>query len=1192
MERPSSADRFEELLAQRAWVRRVARALVLDGSRADDLEQETWIRALRGPPPRSPRAWLGTILRNAASDMRRGEGRRAAREAAAAPPAPVPTPEEMLERAEVLERVVRAVRTLEEPYRTAVLLRYFEDLPPAAIAARLGAPVETVRTRLRRALAMLRERLDGEGGGDRRKWMVLLLPLARRAVPGLPEGVAGGSALATAWGALAMGMKAKVAVAAVVLLLGAGWWMTRVGEREAGPAAPSGPAAGGGPMAVAGARPARGPSPAEVAAAPAPLAAEPEAARIAGRVVSDGGKPLPGARVTALPLGILAVATITAPGDRKGRGRTVVVDADGRFWIPLPTRDFVLLAAEAEGWASEVRETATPGEEAVLVLRAAKRLLIRVRDGEGRPVAGARVRMMEMLGLLRSEKVSLTDAAGEVRTWMAGPPARTTVSATGLDVPSWETSLAYEPLTAEVRAPGLAPFLDRLFPRVDGDGFLAVVTLATGVRLAGRVLDGKTDRPVPGALVVLWWRSGEGPQDVVINGAAAPDPGALQELLRTRTAEDGTFALDGCPAPPPAHAYPNVRRWTGLLQAGAWKKGRAAAVQDVRPEADGSTGEILLRLVPDARISGRVVDPAGRPVPGAVVASYVPEGPVKGRDFPLTAPEVPGDRGVTDAAGKFVIRGIPVPSPGVPAKVGALVQQPTGSLPRGAYGDVSIDLRPIGETAVGDIVVRPPEGGWVRVRVTGADGRPVWGAIAGKGDIRHQPTATDARGIADVCFYNAEGEQTLVVAARGCAPATVKVVPGPSLEETAEVAVTLGPGFRIAGVVLGADGAPANGAIVWAKDGRVPLEDAFPSDPMTQAKQPALVCFPAITGEDGRFAIEDLPEGPYHLQAGVNLRRGRSLTATLGSVPTGTEDVRLVLPKEEAAPLGEIVVTVADAATGRPVPEAWAFFDARGGRAAGVAVEPGIVRLKDVPSGVGRLQIWAEGYVEAEVPGVVVVAGSVATEARATLDRGAVVTGILRAGEGVTVEDAVVELIPVDRTGWPIAVLRATVRKDGSFRIQGVTPGRYLAQVSRSRNYTGAFLYPADSSRTPLVPAGAQPLTVGPGAGEVRLDLQAAPAGVLVLAPADPRLPIPYGAAGMNSDGQIRFGREARIEVRDVAGRLLVSQEGLGRGFAGVATNLVLPPGAYAVRLALPGDPPREERAVVTEGRTVTVDFK
>jgi DNA-directed RNA polymerase specialized sigma24 family protein len=41
-----------------------------------------------------------------------------------------------------------AVLALRDPYRSAILLRFCEDVAPSAIAERLGIPVETVKTRL------------------------------------------------------------------------------------------------------------------------------------------------------------------------------------------------------------------------------------------------------------------------------------------------------------------------------------------------------------------------------------------------------------------------------------------------------------------------------------------------------------------------------------------------------------------------------------------------------------------------------------------------------------------------------------------------------------------------------------------------------------------------------------------------------------------------------------------------------------------------------------------------------------------------------------------------------------------------------------------------------------------------------------------------------------------------------------
>ena len=78
MEQPAAPVSLESLLAHRAWVRQVARALVIDESRAEDLEQEAWLEVLRRPPrdARSLRGWLGTVVRHKAADAGRSEARR------------------------------------------------------------------------------------------------------------------------------------------------------------------------------------------------------------------------------------------------------------------------------------------------------------------------------------------------------------------------------------------------------------------------------------------------------------------------------------------------------------------------------------------------------------------------------------------------------------------------------------------------------------------------------------------------------------------------------------------------------------------------------------------------------------------------------------------------------------------------------------------------------------------------------------------------------------------------------------------------------------------------------------------------------------------------------------------------------------------------------------------------------------
>ena len=262
------------LLAERSWVRRVARALVRDGARSDDLEQSVWLRALERPREvRSPRAWLGTALRNAAVDLFRREGRRRRREEAAARSDTAPAADEAVARAEALRRAVDAALALHEPYRTVVVLRFFEDVAPPAIAERLGVPLETVRTRLRRALEILRARLDDEHGGDRRAWLALLLPLAGRGpFPGLPAAPAAPAERGAWSGADAafraadatfregVAMTAKAAFAAGVgtaFAVVAAWWLlSGLVSEDGGPAPPARAPSPGFPAASEGSRPA------------------------------------------------------------------------------------------------------------------------------------------------------------------------------------------------------------------------------------------------------------------------------------------------------------------------------------------------------------------------------------------------------------------------------------------------------------------------------------------------------------------------------------------------------------------------------------------------------------------------------------------------------------------------------------------------------------------------------------------------------------------------------------------------------------------------------------------------------------------------------------------------------------------------------------------------------------------------
>jgi RNA polymerase sigma-70 factor (ECF subfamily) len=190
---PQSAD---ELQRHAAWVRRVARALVRGPDRIDELEQETWLAAFSHPPRHTgdQRSWLGAVTRNVAKHLFRSEATRErherdparARAGAAGVPGSSPAAGEIVARAEIQQRVAAAVLALEEPYKSTLLARYFDELPPTEIARALDVSVETVKTRLKRGLAQLRERLDslkGDAPTLEAALVPLCGPIAQIAVP-------------------------------------------------------------------------------------------------------------------------------------------------------------------------------------------------------------------------------------------------------------------------------------------------------------------------------------------------------------------------------------------------------------------------------------------------------------------------------------------------------------------------------------------------------------------------------------------------------------------------------------------------------------------------------------------------------------------------------------------------------------------------------------------------------------------------------------------------------------------------------------------------------------------------------------------------------------------------------------------------------------------------------------------------
>ena len=131
-----------------------------DRAAREDLAQDLAVAALEDAgAARNPAAWLERIGRNAAIDRWRVEARRAELAPAVEPPSAPPDPEAALLGRERRGLVRRALAGLPRPQRRAALARFHAELPYAAVAAQVGAPAITARTRVHRALASLRARL-------------------------------------------------------------------------------------------------------------------------------------------------------------------------------------------------------------------------------------------------------------------------------------------------------------------------------------------------------------------------------------------------------------------------------------------------------------------------------------------------------------------------------------------------------------------------------------------------------------------------------------------------------------------------------------------------------------------------------------------------------------------------------------------------------------------------------------------------------------------------------------------------------------------------------------------------------------------------------------------------------------------------------------------------------------------------
>jgi hypothetical protein len=776
-------------------------------------------------------------------------------------------------------------------------------------------------------------------------------------------------------------------------------------------------------------------------------------ASVRGVVASPDGSPIEGAEIDAAWSEREARLLVSDPlheervleallAPRSGTSRS---GAAGRFEIGGLFEGGYDLEVAARGFAAARIADAPARETAIeIVLRPEAFLRGEVVDAEGRPIAGAELRLFHLAA-------DANDVPGGDGGAIRPPPRdRAREMQSGADGRFSFGGLARGAYRVEAERAG---YLRAVAPLVlvdepgagetslltlrmeDGHRIWGLVRAAGGAPIANARVRARYQRPIPP-------QPGDG-----VPRARRPAPpanenaGRLQETRSAATGPDGAFDISGLPA--------------GLYRLEVSSKDHRDRTLDDLP-TDGERIEVELEA--GAALAGSVADRrSGEPVPGAAV-SHRPGG------------SAPRRREVrTDADGRFRIDGLD--EAGGLVRVEAEGYQTLEAALSAAEGGEELALSLERSGSIGGRVHTGSGSAVERLRVTLLrllDSPP---AAAAKDPQASEARDRRAHRVGHDAYSDAEGAYRIAVPEAGSyqvlvqgrpfAAARSRVVEVPDAAAQIEgVDVSVQHAATVRGVVVGQDQRPIAGARVRALPAREPdaVDGAAADAGAPAAIDDAGETFDAAANAAGEFEIAGLGQGAFRLLARapgfINARSevfelgyGGAHAAALVLEPELAISGLVLSPEGDPLPLAELRAEVQGESDG----EYWS-------RERTVSSALGTFRLGRLGNRLYDVRVLAEGYAPALAAAVPAGTGDLRIQLEHLVAAAGKVVG---AYSGQPVADFRLRLAIEDEARLSggertsIERWREFRSSDGAFSIDGLPPGRYVAEVQAPGHFYG-----------------------------------------------------------------------------------------------------------------------------------------